>query len=615
MQTLNSILTRSANFLRQGHISDAQQLLKLINLTEISSSQINPLKSLLLLMEKKIIPKRIINIVFGSHDTIENLIDIIRFSLLRDGILLNAAILPIGTWEIQAQTPDGALSEPYDYGIFFFKAQDICGHLATYGNATDVKAKIESKIDGYKRFAGSGQASRIGHVIYSTIPDPQDRIFGNYDLRVPNSPSSIIDEFNRQLISNSDDKYSVFDLNFQARFYGLKEWYDYEQYDYSKHPFSLKLHGAIAEALSGYIKALIGQSKKAIVVDLDNTLWGGVIGDDGAEAIKVGPNGGPVGEAYYRFQKTLKAYSDRGVMLAVCSKNDEKVAKDAFATRTDMPLGLDDFTAFVANWDDKATNLRRIARTLNIATDAIVFIDDNPLERSVIRCELPDVTVIELPDTPHKFSQSLVNNPYFDMHTYAPDDALRIQSIKMAAKIYDGEVQATDLESLLKSLGMRGKKVDPTQASIDRCAQLFQKTNQFQVTGHRPSKSELLLSLAHDPDTVLGWSLKDNQVDHGIVTAVLMEYGDHEAHIRAWVMSCRVFSRTLEQFVLREIAELCIARNIQKLSVSYRADPRNRMARDALNSLGLTVSHENAGTEIWAADCKKLVQSLKTFVR
>jgi FkbH-like protein len=612
---VNLILSSAAQHLRGNRLDEAKLLLSELEPSDINRNNINPVRAICKLLEKSEKSLGKFRILVGGYHTVDTLIDLAKFFLLKEGVLLEATIVPIGTWEIEIKKHEGLFDQEYDCACLFVDGDRVKSTNQQFDKSDGVIDGSEALVEQYVQIANDLQSKNIKRVMYSTIPAPIERVFGNYEMLWLGSPSRAIEEFNSHLRRRSRDKYLVFDLEHLAAHHGLRNWYDYRQFDQSKHPFSLDLHASVAHSFAGYILSLLGRSKKAIVVDLDNTLWGGVVGDEGADGIKIGPNGGAIGEAYFRFQTTLRRFRERGILLAVCSKNDESVAKAAFQDRTDMPLRLQDFSVFVANWNDKASNIRNIAQSLNIGTDSLVFLDDNPLERDLVKRELPEVAVLHLPEDPSLYSNVISTSNLFDVAVFSAEDELRANSIKFSMEVLSNDRSSTDLRGFLLDLMMKGSRVELSSAAIDRCAQLFQKTNQFQMTGIRPTKADIVRIMEVDPDGVMAWRLSDRHADHGIVTVATIEYGDDDAQITSWVMSCRVFSRTFENFVITEIVKICIQRNIEYISIVYRPNGRNNVSRDALVSMGFTLTASDDEQQLWKARCSSLVNELENFIQ
>uniref|UniRef100_UPI0028A9479F HAD-IIIC family phosphatase n=1 Tax=Stutzerimonas nitrititolerans TaxID=2482751 RepID=UPI0028A9479F len=334
--------------------------------------------------------------------------------------------------------------------------------------------------------------------------------------------------------------------------------------------------------------ASVGLSRKCLVLDLDNTLWGGVVGDDGLEGIQLG-QGSPGGEAFLAFQRYAALLSRRGIILAVCSKNDPAVAEAAFG-HTEMALQRSDIAAFVANWEDKASNLRRIAQMLGIGLDSLVFVDDNPAEREIIRRELPEVAVPELPDDVAHYPARLAAAGYFEAVSFTTDDAARGRNYALNAARELALSQATDMEGYLRSLTMalHVSPIGPDERA--RCTQLINKTNQFNLTTRRYSEAEVARITDSAGALALAFRLRDKFGDNGLISVVLArpdpELNDDELLIDSWLMSCRVLGRQVECAVLEVLGRAARQAGYRALVGQYRRTERNAMVAEHYPNLG-----------------------------
>ena len=336
-------------------------------------------------------------------------------------------------------------------------------------------------------------------------------------------------------------------------------------------------------------------------MDLDNTLWGGVIGDDGLEGIKIG-QGDPTGEAHLTLQRTALDLRDRGIVLAVSSKNEDATARSPFREHPDMLLREDHIAVFQANWSDKASNIRAIATTLSLGLESMVFVDDNPAERLQVRQALPEVAVPELPDDPALFSRTLIAAGYFESVSFSEEDRKRAtfyQDNAMRAAILN---QSVDLESYLQSLAMEITFSPFNEVGIQRITQLISKSNQFNLTTKRYSEAEVM-RLMGDPDYfTLQIRLKDTLGDNGMISVVICKLGSETWEIDTWLMSCRVLGRRVEEAALAHISQYAIAAGANKMKGYYVPTPRNTLVKDHYKNLGFVQVSRDAGAESWELD-------------
>lgn len=363
---------------------------------------------------------------------------------------------------------------------------------------------------------------------------------------------------------------------------GAANWFDDRLYHLCKQPFSMEALPEIAHTIVSALTGLLGRGRKVLVLDLDNTLWGGVVGDDGLQGIELGPETAD-GEAFATFQAYTKQLSKRGIVLAVCSKNRDEVARAVFREHSAMVLKEEDISCFVANFNDKAANLRHIARSLNVGLDSLVFVDDNPVERSLIRSELPEVMVVEMPDDPAYYVRALEASKAFPLRALTREDLGRVASYRAMAAVQQASADSgTDMEQFLIGLQPVVHVERVNQTTVDRIVQLVRKTNQFKLNLIVFQEAEVL---EFAPD-VLALKLVDRLQDYGIVAiAVTQPVGD-TLHIRNWVMSCRVFGRRLEDAMLELLVGNARARGCSTIKTTHTLTEKNVIIPDILLRLG-----------------------------
>src|SRR5262245_17752468 len=345
-------------------------------------------------------------------------------------------------------------------------------------------------------------------------------------------------------------------------------------------------------------RAVKGKSLKCVALDLDNVLWGGVIGDDGLNGIRLGDLG--EGEAYVQFQLWLRELRARGVMLAVCSKNDEAKALEPFQKHEAMVLREADISCFTANWVDKAENLRRIAEQLNIGLDSIVFIDDSPFERNLVRDLVPEVLVPEMPAAPADFVPYLESLNLFEAVQFSEEDRKRADFYRANLLREDAQARFTSIEEYLASLKMEAIFERFDDAHLPRIAQLVQRTNQFNLTTVRHSAEELA-QFADDPEYFPFYAtLEDRFGDNGLISVVIGKRAGDDLDLVTWLMSCRVISRRLEEFVLDELVEAGRVAEIEHLTGQYLPTNKNDLVAEHYARLGFEkVEEDPNGRTTW----------------
>ena len=414
-----------------------------------------------------------------------------------------------------------------------------------------------------------------------------DGSMGNYALREPCSFPYQLSKLNFLLCQSAAENKGVFlvDINAVQSRLGTARFKDDKLYYVAKMPFSLEALPHLAEQTVNMITALRGSIKKCVIVDLDNTLWGGVIGDDGLDGIEIGELG--TGHAFSEFQLYLKELKKRGIILAVCSKNNEDTAKLPFEKHPEMVLRLDDFALFVANWQDKASNIRFIQQTLNIGMDSIVFLDDNPFERGVVRSLIPDITVPELPDDPALYLDYIRGLDLFETASFSSADADRTEQYRQEADRSALVAKFTSYDEYLRALEMSAKAAPFDKFHYPRIAQLTQRSNQFNLRTVRYTESEIESVANDDSHITRYYCLHDKYGDYGLISVVIMDRRDDASlFISEWLMSCRVLKRGMEEFIVNDIIRTASQCGCTKVIGEYIPSPKNAMVADLYERMG-----------------------------
>jgi len=452
-------------------------------------------------------------------------------------------------------------------------------------------------------------------VVAQTLPLPLEPLFGGYDARVGGSPRAMIDAFNRRLVGEllvGGDL--LVDVACAASSFGLAKWHDPRGWHSAKVPMSLDAVPLYADQVCRVLGAARGKARKCLVLDLDNTVWGGIIGDDGVEGIRIGQGNG-AGEAHLAVQALALDLRDRGVILAVCSKNDVENARLPFREHPDMLLREDHIAAFVANWTDKATNLRGIARLLNIGTDALVFLDDNPAERAIIRAELPEVAVPEIGDDPSLYPGLLARAGYFEAIAFDDDDRQRADYYRANAERQTAAAVVTNLADYLASLEMVLTAAPFDAQGRARIAQLANKSNQFNLTTRRYTEDQVAALQADPAKFTLQIRLADKFGDNGMVSVIVFDKGERSWTCETWLMSCRVLGRRVEEAVLAIVADAARASGAERLVGEYLPTAKNGLVRDHFAKLGFTKTSEDAnGSTRWTMDLAAFEPPVLPFV-
>jgi FkbH-like protein len=436
-------------------------------------------------------------------------------------------------------------------------------------------------------------------VVYEFVV-PYERAWGNYSSQVDGSLPNVVRTANdriRALAAEVPNVYTI-DTDHIASWNGKRSWFDERLWFYSKsscHPEALP---QVAGEAVDIFRAVKGKSLKCIALDLDNVLWGGVIGDDGLNGIRLGDLG--EGEAFVQFQLWLRELRARGIMLAVCSKNDEAKALEPFQKHKAMVLREEDISCFVANWTDKAENLRRIAERLNIGLDAIVFVDDSPFERNLVRELVPEVCVPEMPAAPADYVPYLESLNLFEAVQFSEEDRKRADFYRANLLREDAQAKFTSIDEYLAGLEMEAIFERFDDAHMPRITQLVQRTNQFNLTTVRHSADELA-QFADDPDYFPFYAtLEDRFGDNGLISVVIGKRDGDDLELVTWLMSCRVISRRMEEFVLDELVDVAKAAGVEQLIGRYIPTDRNDLVAKHYERLGFEEIEENPdGRTTW----------------
>lgn len=434
--------------------------------------------------------------------------------------------------------------------------------------------------------------SRIGSRIPATVlqcnfPLIDDGVFGQFGNKTEQSFLFQQRKLNYLLMQGCQEAKNTFliDLDALQTALGRSTFADPKLYYVAKMPISLAALPAAAKLVVDVVRSLQGVVKKCLVLDLDNTLWGGVIGDDGLSGIQIGELG--TGHAFSDFQKWLKELKNRGILLTVCSKNNEDTAKEPFEKHPEMVLRLEDFSMFVANWEDKARNIRTIQQALNIGMDSMVFLDDNPFERELVRTMIPEITVPELPEDPALYLQYLRGLNLFETASYSREDAGRTEQYREKAQRAAFEAAFQSYDDYLEALQMRASAAAFDPFHYPRIAQLTQRSNQFNLRTVRYTEAEIEALAQDDSRIGLYFTLKDKFGDHGLISVVVLEKQPEDTlFISEWLMSCRVLKRGMEEFIVDKILSVAAQQGFRRVVGEYIPTPKNAMVKDLYEQLG-----------------------------
>ena len=472
--------------------------------------------------------------------------------------------------------------------------RDVIAALPIGTSAAEVDAALDTKAGLFATLWDRLGAKGVKIIQHTLIP-PSARYCGIAERLAPAAPANQVRRLNEMLLQAGQGRLHWVDMEALAGEIGARNFGATRFWHAAKLDFDQRWLPDYLAPFRAAWRAANARAKKVLVLDLDNTLWGGVIGDDGVNGIAIGP-GSTAGETFAEWQSYIKALGQRGIVLAVCSKNIPHVAATGF-TNPHSVLKREDFAAFECSWNDKPRGLRRIAQALNLGIDSFVFADDNPAECELIHQHLPDVGVVHLGDDPAEFIERLDAGHWFDQPQYTPEDLVRASAYTARAAALAEQSQATDLGSFLAGLEMKGRLYRPEEADIPRVAQLELKTNQFNLTTRRYAEAAIRDFLVRNDAIVLAFRLADRLGDHGLVSTLIALQENETLRIDSWLMSCRIFSRTAEQFILRGLTERARQRGASRLVGAYLATPKNDVVADLYGRMGFTTSD---GGTVWS---------------
>ncbi len=423
-------------------------------------------------------------------------------------------------------------------------------------------------------------------VIQNNFELPPYRPAGNAEARFAGGMVRHVGRMNTLLAEYSENRQIyINDINYISSFHGLNNWHDETAWYAYKYPFAVRLIPYLSHSISIIISSIFGKSKKAVILDLDNTLWGGVIGDDGAEGIEIG-NESPLGMAHLALCDYSLRLKEQGVMLAVCSKNENDIALSGFS-RDEMPLKVEDFVTFKANWEPKSENIKSILAEMNINADAAIFIDDNPAERHIVAGEIYGIVTPELKE-PDSYLRVVDENNFFELTSLTGDDKKRTEFIRDNLKRSSAQGSFTDYGEYLKSLEMSARMVAVGGGNIERVTQLVNKTNQFNMTTRRFTEQEVEEISRDENYITICASLSDRFGDNGIVSVIFAKIEEEVCVIELFTMSCRVFKRELEYAMIDRLVKIIENSEVKTIKGIFIPTAKNKPCADFYENAGFT---------------------------
>jgi FkbH-like protein len=536
-----------------------------------------------------------------SNSTVDMIVPALEATAARHGIALEVVQPSYDQVAQEALTPDSKINSSKSDAVLLALDYRALPLKLSPGDVQAASATVQG-ILGYLQVLSDGiKANSNAVCIFQTFAPPPEQHFGSLDRALPGTLRFLLNEVNRELaalVHASGDV--LFDVASLAETVGLSEWHSPELWNLGKFAFSYELIPLYSDHLTRILAAIRGKSRKVLVLDLDNTVWGGVIGDDGLEGIAIA-QGDARGEAHLAVQRLALDLRSRGIVLAVSSKNTDEVAREPFLKHPEMLLKLEHIAVFQANWNDKATNLKAIADELSLGIDSLVFLDDNPVERGLVRKLIPEVAVPELPDDPALYARTLAAAGYFEAVSFAEEDLKRAGFYQDNARRATLKKQTGGVDAYLESLDMTITFQPFDATGRARITQLINKSNQYNLTTRRYTEPEVA-EAEQDPCVfTLQTRLGDIFGDNGMISVVICRQATEGVwEIDTWLMSCRVLGRKVEQMVLGEILRHAHAAGIRKLHGAYKPTGRNKLVIDHYSKLGFTkVAEEESGLTSW----------------
>ena len=544
-----------------------------------------------------------------ASSTVDQLVPAIRVAGLRRNLLFDVYLGQYGQYRQELLNPASPLYDYRpDYILLSLTAHEAVAGVSPHATREEVESTVD-RIVGEQRMLWSNARTNTGAtVIQQTFLNIGESLFGSYDRQVSGAPRQLIATLNERLAAAaSEDNVLLLDIARESEFRGVDYWFDQTRWLQGKLAISAEASTLYGDLLLRVIAAQRGLSKKCLVLDLDNTLWGGVIGDDGLDGIVLG-EGSALGEAHLALQRYAVDLKARGIILAVCSKNDPDIAASAFDQHPEMALRKSDIAAFVANWDDKSLNLQNIAKQLNIGIDSLVFVDDNPAERARIRESLPAVAVPELPDDPAGYVHCVASAGYFESVSFTADDRQRADQYAANASRQASLDSSQSMDEFLGNLDMSVVYGPVESVDLMRVAQLINKTNQFNTTTRRYTSDEVTAMLAEEHSLSIQFRLTDRFGDNGIVSAIILRSNGNGADtldIDTWIMSCRVFGRQLEHEIMNITVDAARERGVRSLTATFIPTAKNKVISELYPELGFKQQDAAAtddGATLWNLD-------------
>ena len=532
--------------------------------------------------------------------TVDHLLPFIRVAGLRKQFLIETHLGQFGQYRQELLGSSAALDAFRPTAVLLsLSATDLVGGVSVAATRSEADAAIRESVDGLRALWRAAKTRFGAIVIQQSFLDVEPPLFGNHERVIWGAPGRLVARLNDEVAAAAPEEgILLVDVAAACARDGLSAWFDERHWLQGKFQVAPAAAGKYAELLVRLLGAQYGRSKKCLVLDLDNTLWGGVLGDDGIEGVKLG-QGSALGEAHLALQKYAKQLKERGVVLAVCSKNEWTAVETMFDRHPEMCLRRSDIAAFAVNWRDKAENIRALAEQLNLGLDSLVFVDDNPAERERVRDSLPMVAVPALPDDPALFVRALADGGFFEATVLTAEDRERGAQYAANAERDELRTASTTMEDFLRGLNMSAVYGPATGVDLARVTQLINKTNQFNTTTVRMTAEEVAAWTRRPENLALQFRLVDKFGDNGLVSVMLLSPDDADGdalHVANWVMSCRVFGRQLEYEAMNIAVEAARGNGVRRLRATLVPTSKNAVIKSLFADLGFQRADSTADT-------------------
>ncbi|NQX40287.1 HAD-superfamily phosphatase, subfamily IIIC/FkbH-like domain-containing protein [Pedobacter steynii] len=552
-------------------------------------------------------PQTAINVAILGGSTTDEMKNILELFLLNNGFLPNFYQSEYNKFYEDAVFDNEELSlfKP-DIILIHTSVVNITEYPRFSDNSEDVDQLLRIELRKFKTIWQS-LAKYNCAIIQNNFDLPLNRSLGSLDCYDIHGKTFFISKLNLEFSNSAGEIKNLYinDINYLSASIGIKNWFDRNLWHSAKYAISFDSMPLYAHQVASIVKAIVGGPKKCLVLDLDNTCWGGIIGDDGLDGICLG-NETAQGESFMYFQNYVKELKERGVILAVCSKNEHDLAKEGFL-HPDSVLKFEDFTSFQANWEPKSENIKKIADQINIGLDSLVFIDDNSVEREIVSSQLPVVSVPDAGSDVMNFVDHIEKNAYFEIVSLSNDDVNRNKFYQDNNARLEQESLFRSYDEFLISLGMVAEIKPFSSLYIDRITQLINKTNQFNLTTKRYVIGEIEAISGDENYIKLYGKLTDKFGDNGLITILIGQIIDQACHLDLWLMSCRVLKRNMEFALLDRLVEECQKRGVTEIIGYYYRTPKNNMVAGFYKTMGFELVSTEGENSVW----KLMVNSYK----